>query len=250
VLTPRQYALLWQVIDRHIETGEPVSSKTLATSGAFDVRAATIRNELAEMENGGYLEQLHTSGGRVPTARAYRAYVNGLVASEGVAVGASARRRIDEALNETELKDAEAVNRTLARIVGQISQNLVLANMKERPHPYTVNLMAMVMLPDVRGGTRLAGIAQFVDEFEQLFEGLHRQLWREDDAAIKVCIGSENPAQYIRDESMIVVRYQLPQGQAGTLTLIGPMRMDYRKNLGLMTYAAQTANRIANHYRS
>jgi heat-inducible transcriptional repressor len=250
VLTPRQYALLWQVIDRYIETGEPVSSKALATSGVFDVRAATIRNELAEMESGGYLEQRHTSGGRVPTARAYRAYVNGLVASEGVAIGQSARRRIDEALNDTDLRDAESVNRTLARIVGQISQNLVLANMKERPQPYTVNLMAMVSLPDVLEGNRLAGIAQFVDEFEHFCEGLQRQLWRQDDAAVKVCIGSENPAQYIRDESMIVVRYRLPQGQAGTLTLVGPMRMDYRKNLGLMTYAAQTANRIAVTYRN
>ena len=44
---------------------------------------------------------------------------------------------------------------------------------------------------------------------------------------------------------MIVARYRLPNGHEGTLTLVGPMRMDYRKNIGLMTYAAQVANKIS-----
>jgi heat-inducible transcriptional repressor len=249
VLTPRQYALLWQVIDKYIETGEPVSSKALATSGAFEVGSATIRNELAEMEEGGYLEQLHTSGGRVPTARAYRAYVNGLIASEGVAIGVATRRRIDEALNDINLRDAELVNRTLAKIVGQISQNLVLANMESRPQPYTVGLSGMMLFPEFQNANRLAGLAQFIDEFEDVFQRLHQQLWSRDDGEVKICIGAENPTQYIQDETMIVARYRLPGGHEGTLTLIGPMRMDYRKNLGLVTYAAQTANRIAHHYR-
>ncbi len=248
VLTPRQYALLWQVIDQYIETGEPVSSKALATSGAFEVRSATIRNELAEMEHGGYLEQLHTSGGRVPTARAYRAYVNGLLASEGVAIGTAARRRIDEALNEIDTGDADAVNRTLAKVIGSISQNLVLANMRSRPQPHTVGLSAMILFPEFQDAQRFAGLAQFIDEFEGIFEHLHRQLWARDDGEVQVRIGAENPTQYIRDETMIVSRYRLPGGHEGTLTLIGPMRMDYRKNLGLITYAAQIANRIADNY--
>ena len=58
-------------------------------------------------------------------------------------------------------------------------------------------------------------------------------------------IGSENTDERIRDETLIVAKYALPGGHDGSLTLIGPMRMDYRKNIGLMMYAAQIAERIA-----
>lgn len=249
LLTLRQHALLWRAIEQYVETGEPVSSKALATSGAFEVRSATIRGEMADLEEMGYLEQLHTSGGRVPTARAYRLYVNDLLEHEGVAIGTAARRRVDEALAETDLHDAEAVNKTLARLVGQLSQNLVMTNMSERPAPYTVGLASLMAFPEFREFERMTGLAQFIDEFESMFDRRHRQMWGRDDGEVKVFIGTENPAQQIRDETMICARYRLPGGHEGSLTLVGPMRMDYRKNLGLITYAVQIANRIADNYQ-
>jgi heat-inducible transcriptional repressor len=249
-LTPRQHQLLWQVIDQYIETAEPVSSKAIATSGTLSVRSATIRNEMADLEHYGYLTQLHTSGGRVPTAQAYRLYVNDLLAHEGIHITAPARRRIDEALLDIDVRDPEAVNKTLARLVGQLSQNLVMANMTERPAPYTFGLSHLMAFPEFREFDRMTGVAQFIDEFESMFDRMQQQIWGRDDSEVKVFIGGENPMEQIKDEAMIVARYRLPGGQAGSLTLVGPMRMDYRKNLGLVTYAAQIANRIADHYRA
>lgn len=248
LLTMRQHALLWMVIDQYIETGEPVSSKALETSGAFEVRSATIRNEMAELEEMGFVEQLHTSGGRVPTAKAYRLYVNDLLEHEGVTVGPTARRRVDEAFSEIDTRDAEAVNKTLARLIGQLSQNLVMTNMSERPQPYTVGISSLMAFPEFREFDRMTGLVRFIDEFEGMFASMHRQMWGRDDGEIKVFIGTENPSQQIRDETMIVARYRLPGGLRGSMTLVGPMRMDYRKNLGLVTYAVQTVNRIADHY--
>ena len=245
LLSLRQHALLWRVIDQYIETGEPVSSKALATSGAFEVRSATIRNEMADLEDMGFLEQLHTSGGRVPTARAYRLYVNDLVEHEGVNISHAARRKIDEALSETNPRDPEAVSKTLAQLVGELSHNLVMANSHARPQPYTVGIASLMQIPEFQEINRMTGLAHFIDQFEQMFVQMQSTVWGREPGEVKVFIGNENPSRQIQDEAMIVARYRLPNGHEGTLTLVGPMRMDYRKNIGLMTYAAQVANKIS-----
>src|ERR1700729_646444 len=79
-VTARQRAILTAIIESYIETGEPVGSGTIARlqhSGA-GMSPATIRNEMAELADVGLLEQPHTSAGRVPTARAFRMYVEQL----------------------------------------------------------------------------------------------------------------------------------------------------------------------------
>jgi heat-inducible transcriptional repressor len=245
LLTPRQYSLVARIIEEFIQTAEPVSSKAIVSSGYFDVRAATIRNEMSDLEALGFLEQRHTSAGRVPTAKAYRLYVNNLIASEGVNVSLAAKRRIDEGLADTDLRDAEAVNKTLARIIGQLSGMLVMANQSHRPESYKLGLSQLMSAPEFREFDRLMGLTQFFDQFDALFDRMHRRMWQANDSEVKVLIGTENPDERIRDETMICARYGLPGGQEGTLTLVGPMRMDYRKNIGLVTYAAQVANRIA-----
>lgn len=250
LLTPRQIQLLNRVIEEYITTAEPVSSKALASSGQFAVRSATLRNEMADLEDVGLLAQLHTSGGRVPTARAYRLYVNGLVATDGLTLNHPLRRRLDEALQSADLKDPEAVNRTLARIVGELSGNLVMANTSEREDAYKVGLSNMLAFPEFQQMGRLIELTSFFDHFEVVFERMHRSMWAHHDTDTKVMIGTESPYKQVHDETVIVSRYRLPKGHTGTLTLVGPMRMDYRKNLGLMTYAAQMANRIADTYRS
>ena len=250
LLTPRQVQLLNRIIEEYVTTAEPVSSKTIASSGQFDVRSATIRNEMADLEDAGLLAQLHTSGGRVPTAKAYRLYVNALVASEGLAISHAMRRRLDEALQDADLKDPEAVNKTLARIVGELSGNLVMANMSEREDAYKVGLSNMLTFPEFREIDRVVGLTEFFDQFESMFERMHRSMWDHHDSDTKVMIGTESPYRQVHDETVIVSRYRLPKGHQGTLTLVGPMRMDYRKNLGLMTYAAQIANRIADTYHA
>ncbi len=78
-LTPRKMQILKAVVDAHINNGEPVGSKYLSQDVRISASPATIRNEMAELEEMGYLEQPHTSAGRVPTERGYRYYVDSLV---------------------------------------------------------------------------------------------------------------------------------------------------------------------------
>ncbi|MBQ9748943.1 MAG: heat-inducible transcription repressor HrcA [Clostridia bacterium] len=80
-LSSRKKLILRSVIEAHIATGEPIGSKSLMTRSEIPYSSATIRNEMAELENLGYLEQPHTSAGRVPTGRGYRFYVDALMES-------------------------------------------------------------------------------------------------------------------------------------------------------------------------
>jgi heat-inducible transcriptional repressor len=75
-LTERKAAILTALVEHYIRTGEPVGSEAVAASSALGVSSATIRNELAALEEMGYLTQPHTSAGRAPTDLAYRYYVN------------------------------------------------------------------------------------------------------------------------------------------------------------------------------
>ena len=78
-LTPRKMQILKAIVDAHINNGEPVGSKYLSQDVRISCSPATIRNEMAELEDMGYLVQPHTSAGRVPSELGYRYYVDALV---------------------------------------------------------------------------------------------------------------------------------------------------------------------------
>ena len=78
-LGERKKLILKAIIDSHIANGEPVGSKTLTQNKQINCSSATIRNEMAELEELGYLEQPHTSSGRIPSEAGYRFYVDWLV---------------------------------------------------------------------------------------------------------------------------------------------------------------------------
>ena len=77
-LTERQRQLLMLCVSHFIKTAEPVASRTLVKAYKLPVGAATIRNEMSDLEEMGYLEQPHTSAGRIPTDKGYREYVNNI----------------------------------------------------------------------------------------------------------------------------------------------------------------------------
>ena len=78
-LNDRKKMILKAIIEAHVKEGEPVGSKYLTQHKQIALSSATIRNEMAELESLGYLEQPHTSAGRVPSEYGYRFYVNSLM---------------------------------------------------------------------------------------------------------------------------------------------------------------------------
>ena len=117
-LNERKKAILRSVVDAYIATGEPVGSKYLTTQAGFDVSSATIRSEMSDLESMGYLEQPHTSAGRVPTAKGYRMYVESLMdryylAMEEVEV-------LDEVI-ENKLSEMSGIMEEASRAIGEVT---------------------------------------------------------------------------------------------------------------------------------
>src|SRR5947209_19217891 len=79
MLTPRHYEVLHALVHHHIETGEPVGSRTIARK--YPMSPASIRNMMADLLEEGYLSQPHTSAGRIPTDRGYQSYLKTLLGS-------------------------------------------------------------------------------------------------------------------------------------------------------------------------
>lgn len=75
----RKRKILKAIVQEHILTAEPIGSRTLAKNYEFGVSSATIRNEMSDLEDMGYLEQPYTSAGRVPSDKGYRYYVDSLM---------------------------------------------------------------------------------------------------------------------------------------------------------------------------
>jgi heat-inducible transcriptional repressor len=89
-LSPRAARILAALVSEYIHTAEPVGSARLAQSAGVSVSSATVRNTLAELEELGYLQQPHTSAGRIPTDRGYRFYVDQLLESPRATKGSAA----------------------------------------------------------------------------------------------------------------------------------------------------------------
>ena len=75
-LSERKIKILQTIIRTYLETGEPVGSRTISKDTDLNLSSATIRNEMSDLEEMGYIIQPHTSAGRIPTDKAYRLYVD------------------------------------------------------------------------------------------------------------------------------------------------------------------------------
>lgn len=120
-LDKRKAYILATVVYEYIATAEPVASQSLTQKYNLGVSAATVRNEMAELEANGYLVQPHTSAGRVPSDAGYRTYVDQLMKPEHLPV--EERRRIRDELRDASRELDEIIEGT-TRLLGRFSKNL------------------------------------------------------------------------------------------------------------------------------
>lgn len=118
-MTERKRAILKAIVEDYIGTAEPVSSKALTGRPELGYSSATIRNEMSELEEMGYLEQPHTSAGRIPTPRGYRMYVNELMKQS--AVSEREAQLVKENL-ERRIKELDKMLSDAGKLTSQLTQ--------------------------------------------------------------------------------------------------------------------------------
>ena len=117
-LSERKKLILKAIIDSHIADGEPVGSKYLLSNQHLTCSSATIRNEMAELEHMGYLEQPHTSSGRVPTELGYRFYVDSLI--ENYAMTSKEITEINKLL-KSKMNQLDQILLTASKLAGNLT---------------------------------------------------------------------------------------------------------------------------------
>jgi len=129
-VTARQQAILMTIVERYIETGEPVGSGTVVGfGGAVPLSPATVRHEMVALADAGLLEQPHTSAGRVPTARAFRMFVERLSSASDPArgQGLSVRSRFEIDARFADVAGTEAVLERTSHVLATLSSGVGVA---------------------------------------------------------------------------------------------------------------------------
>jgi heat-inducible transcriptional repressor len=224
MLEPRQEIILKSIVDEYIRSAEPVGSRWVAETSGLAVSPATIRNDMAVLEDAGFIAQPHTSAGRVPTEKAYVYYLQHFVEPRRAGKIQGSRIKIQEGGKD---QDANAEMRALARTLVELSGEMALVAVDPRQSFYAgvANLMEKPEFGDL---SVVRELSRLLDRFDDVMGEVFDRVANEPE----VLIGSENP--FGRDMSAIMVKCRLPNGQIGILGLLGPLRMDYGRNIGLI----------------
>jgi transcriptional regulator of heat shock response len=221
----RRAKILEASIETYIQTGRPVTSNQLYRLYNFGIKPAMIRWELNSLDGAGYLVQVHPSGGRVPTNKAYRLFVKAVL------------EKINESNRETFFESGRLaqyiINRRWQRLVEDLSQELQLLSVGYElamNRIYESGFTELFYKLDVQAKEDWISIAEDFDFLSRRLENL-RKKWQRNKFWPKVFVG-KNPLTKSQHLALIAEKFEV-NNEPLILLAIGPKRMDYQKSLKL-----------------
>ena len=227
-MIPRQKELLKNIIEEYVKTASPVGSKLIVEKFHMDVSPATVRNDMAELEDLGFIRQPHTSAGRIPTEDGYKYYVENFV-------------KLDK---ELEKKDREEINtsissiksnksnnsrfedeiKTLAKVMADKSNQGIIVRLPNHGVYYTglSNLFSQYEFQDLE---LISSVTEVFDHLDEMMDEVYDDFTEE----VEVLIGNRNP---FSDNCSIVVS----KNNDTLFGIVGPKRMDYQRNIELINF--------------
>lgn len=229
-MTERQAQILAAIIEQYAEIAVPVGSVILAK--LFGVSSATIRSEMARLEDMGMIAQPHTSAGRIPTDMGYRFYVNSL---NDIHSKRSAPEQLDrsaraiEARVQTHGDRADRAIRGAVDSLVELTQNLGLATIGDEL--YMSGMGNLFSQPEFMNGVNTQAVARLLDNLEP---------WLREAAPnepLNVYIGAENPIGKTSGATLIISRFRSPYSDHSYIGVLGPTRQSYGKVMRLVRHA-------------
>lgn len=231
----RRRAVLTTTINRYIKDASPVSSDVL--SDDFELSSATIRNIFAGLEDDGYLTHPYTSGGRIPTHKGYRYYVDFLI-SQMELLDAEKEQIIQEYKRQiTRMEDAlEKTSEVISAITNYTG---IVSFMEWQDKFFYRGIGHILEQPEFQDLDKMREFIRILEEKENLLNIINRDFAEK----VKVYIGDELGCSQMQDCSLVVSVFKVKNKQ-GRLAVIGPARMEYRHIISTLDYLSGVLSQV------
>ena len=217
-MNSRQEQLLTLVIEKYIETAQPIGSKFLVSEAGLDWSEATVRNELRELEEQGFLTHPHTSAGRIPTEVGYKFYLQNLDWEKLKMV----KKDTDVLESFFSLEDKIQAQKNLAKSLAAITQETVIIAFSRNSIYYT-GMSNLFSKPEFVELGIVGDISQVFDRCEDCIPALYDLI----DGEIKFLVGADHPFGNMLSAASFKYGDSL-------LTLLSPLRTNYKRNYSLL----------------
>ena len=214
----RQLEILRAIVDEYVATEEPVGSKAIAERHGLGVSPATIRNDMAVLEDAGLIKQPHTSAGRIPTYTGYRLFVDKIATIKPLST--AERRAI-----ETFMSNANNLDELLARTAKLLAQLTKQVAVIQYPDEDKVVLAGTANLARNSSQESVASIFPVLEALEEQVVLL--KLLADANDQVRVRIGKEQAEKSLQTTSLVSVEFGGRGKTHGAIGVLGPTRMDY-----------------------
>jgi heat-inducible transcriptional repressor len=223
MISERKQFILKTIVGEYIASAQPVSSGILVNKYNLDISPATVRNEMMELEEEGYIYQPHTSAGRVPTELAYRLVLSGLSDRKAKALKESETKILEKSFN---IEDNSF--RQTAKVIAELADSAVFWAFHKNDLYYT-GLSNLFSQPEFKQAAAVCDVSGIIDRLEEIIDEIFEDL----EEGEQVLIGEDNP--FGNFLSTVLVKYK-HNNSHGLLGILGPMRMNYERNLALVEF--------------
>ena len=232
----RRKSILSSAINRYIKNALPVASDDI--SEEFDLSSATIRNIFSELEESGLLMHPYTSGGRIPTDKGYRYYVDFLI--QQMELMDEEKQRITTDCKRKMLRLDDALENT-SEVISEITHYAGIVSFLECQDRIFYNGISRILdQPEFRDAHKIRLLIKLMEDKRRLLDIVNRDF----TGKVKVYIGSELGWPQMENYSLIVSTYKLKNQPSGRLAVLGPMRMEYDHIIPVLEYISDVLTDI------
>jgi len=228
-LSSRQQEVLSAVVEEYVRTANPVSSNELISHYGFPFSSATLRSEMAKLEELEYLYQPHISAGRIPTDKGYRFFVNNEIKKRPKEFNI---HDLEEELIKLQVKQ-KRMTRTLAKMLSVFSHNLAITGLIQEKEFFESGMNKLINQPDFKSLDEVAKIVEILDYLDENIDNLVDKL---ETDKVETFIGDESDFTKSGDCAIVISQCNFPQGGKGIIAILGPKRMEYHKNISLIKH--------------